>query len=154
MFHAFGGDETIREIPNGLGRTPHGQNFHARMVIEVHVQCRNNQITVVVLNVSQQALDIPLMVVIDQRNRSGDLLVPHLAEVFDKVGPDHICHSLRPVGIPLRLHQIVQLSSQTGRHADTEPTERFWRRFGCTHGGRIRRLDGSVKEPVNGTRRQ
>lgn len=107
MFHAFGGDQAISEVPNGLGRTAHNQNFHARMVIEMHVQCGDDQIAVVVLDVSQQALDVALVVVIDQRHRPGDLLVPHLAEMFDQVGTDHICNSLRAVGIPLGLHHVI-----------------------------------------------
>ncbi len=94
MFHAFGGDEMIGEVPNSLGRTAHGQDFHARMVIEVHVECRNDQLAVVMLNVCEKTLDVPLVMVIDQRHRPGDLLIAHLAEVFDQVSPDHIRHSL------------------------------------------------------------
>jgi len=74
----------VSPINNGLGRTAHNQNFHARMVIEMHVQCGDDQIAVVVLDVSQQALDVALVVVIDQRHRPGDLLVPHLAECSTK----------------------------------------------------------------------
>jgi hypothetical protein len=38
MFYALGRDQPVGQAPHGVSRTAHGQNFHAGVVIEVHVQ--------------------------------------------------------------------------------------------------------------------
>ena len=114
VLDALGGDELIREAAHGVGAAAHGQDFHAGVVVEMHVQRRDDQFAVVVLDFRQQVLDVPLMVVVDQRHRAGDLVVADLAEMVDQAGAHQVRHGLRAVGIALGLHHVVQLPCQAG----------------------------------------
>ena len=133
VFDPLGRDQSVGQAPHGIGGAAHGQDFHAGMVVEMHVQRGDDQCAVVMLDVREKTLDVSLMVVVDQCHRPGDLLMSHLAEVFDQTGPDHIGHRLRAVGVSLGLYHVVQLPGQTGRHAEAETGE-----GGCFHKGVLR----------------
>ena len=76
MFDTTGRYELIRHKSHHTCLTPHRQHFHAIVMIKMDVEGSNDDFLMVMLDISQECLDISLMVVINQCNGASDLAIP------------------------------------------------------------------------------
>ena len=67
MFHALGRDEFVRNAFDQGGFAAHGENFHAVVVVQMHVQRGDDDVMVVVLDVGEGGLHVLLVMVVEQR---------------------------------------------------------------------------------------
>ena len=90
------------------------------MPVQVHVQRGDDQVGMVVLDVREQSLHAPTVVIVDEGDGPHDLAVPALCAVLHELGPHHVGHGAGAAAVALCPGHGVQLSHQGGRHGETE----------------------------------
>ena len=121
MLDAFGGDELVGNGFDGGGLAADQQHLHAVVVVEMRVDGGDDDALVIVLDIGQQRLKVALVVVVEQRDRAGDLLVSALLLVLDKLGTDHVGDGERTVGVALLARHRVEVAEKLFVQRNTEP---------------------------------
>jgi len=80
-------------------------------VIEVYVLCGYDDMLKIVLKVRHSVQQFPVMMVVDECNRTGNLF-PDLPFLRDKFLPYKIPKGLRPIGVILFPDELIELSEQ------------------------------------------
>ncbi len=81
-------------------------------MVQVNVNRGKNHIVVIVLNVRKRSLQMRPVMVIDQRNSTGDFLVSKFLTVFNQLRADHVRNRLRTIIIAFFVSHLVQLIKQ------------------------------------------
>ena len=76
------------------------------------VERREDELVVVVLNVRERSLHVLFVVVVKQRDGSGDLFVAEFLPMFNDVGAHHVRDGKRAVVITFLLRHALQLLRQ------------------------------------------
>jgi hypothetical protein len=90
VLYAFSADQLIGNSFDQWRLAPNDEHFEAIVVIQVDVQRRDDRFVMVVLEVGQGLLQSVFVMVIDQRDCAGDLVMAKLLLVFDKLVADHV----------------------------------------------------------------
>ena len=99
-------------------------------------------VVVVVLDVGESGLNVLLVVVVNQGDGAGDVAVPVVLAVFDKLAPNHVGHSQGAVVVALFTGHPVKLFGQRLRDRDREPDDTVG--FSGFHSGDLNRGAGIV----------
>ena len=99
VFYAFGSDEFIGNFPDRAGLATHKDHLQTIVVVKVDVDSGNDHVVVIMLNIRQYGLKVLFVMIIDQRNGSGDFLAAELLPMFDKMVANHVGNGQRAVVI-------------------------------------------------------
>ena len=112
MLHAFGGNEFVGTLADGVGLAAHDQNFEAVVVVEMNMNGREDYVVVVVLDVRQCLLDVHFVVVIDERDSAGDVFIAEFLAMLDELVADHVGNGQRAVVVAFFARHTVELLQQ------------------------------------------
>lgn len=93
------------------------------MVVEVDMHRRNNEITVIVLDVREFLLNVVRVMVVNQGDGPGDLGVASGLSVLDQLVADHVRHGEGAIGVPLFMGHGVELLGEIARQGNTQPED-------------------------------
>ena len=110
--HALDRTEFIGKFLDLAGLAFHGHDLQAVVVVEVDMLGRDDGILVVVLQVGKLARKAPLVVVVDEGDGAGHLLVL-LPLVLDQLLADEVPQGLGPCRIAFLFDEAVELLEQT-----------------------------------------
>jgi len=111
MAHALDRTEFIGKFLDLAGLALHGNDLQAVVVVEVDMLGRDDGILVVVLQVGKLARKAPLVMVVDEGDGAGHLLVL-LPLVLDQLLADEVPQGLGPGCIAFFLYKTVELIKQ------------------------------------------
>lgn len=110
MLHSLGGDELIGHLLDRRRAAAGHEHFKTIIVIEVDVHGGDNQARMIVLQIGQQFLHVPFVVIVDQRDRTGDSPAPPLLPMLDEMGANHVRDGEGAVLITLFFRHLIELA--------------------------------------------
>lgn len=147
VFHAARTDESVGEFLDGrLGSTNCNQ-FEAIVVIEMAMHGRQDVVAMIVLHVGQVLLQVPLVVVVDQRDAADDIAFACLLPVFDELGADHISDGHRAIIVTFFANHAIELAHQFRRERGAETGGKFLFAFG--HTGEVVARMAAITRPTS-----
>ena len=123
MLYAFDADEPIRDSPNIFCFPPDRQNFQAVVMIEMHMHGGDNLLIEIVLNRSQNAAQIPNVMVINDGHRTDGIGFVIFPLFMDQFIADEITDCFGAVGVISLLDKAIEFFEQMIFDRDTETDE-------------------------------
>lgn len=125
VFDAFGGQQGIGHLPDAVGASPHREHFEAVVMVEMHVQCRNDQVAMIMLNVGEQFQQVWLVVVVDQCDGTRNFAAAELLLILDELGAHHVGDRLGTVFVSFGADQLIEVAGEFLVERDAESSDRF-----------------------------
>ncbi len=101
----------------------HDQNFQAGVMVQMGVAGRNNQLMMVVLQLSQLLSNAMCVVIIDQRHGTDNNGVRRRGAFTNQAITNEIAKCFRSTGIPASSHPLVELLEKTGIKCNADSAE-------------------------------
>jgi hypothetical protein len=120
VFHAFAGAESVGEMPQVSRGSLDEQNLEVMVMLEVNVRRGNDHEVVLVLNVGEFPLEIPLPIVVNERDGSGHTLGSDFLGVIDKLLPSHLGDRVGTVRQFPPPNHVIEFIEQIGRQRNAE----------------------------------
>jgi hypothetical protein len=121
VLNALRSDQAIGDSSYVRGSSPHHEHFQAIVVIQMHVEGRNDGVEVFVLKVGKPFLDLRAMVVVNQRNRSNHLAVSEFPVMLNQLTTDHFTNRERSVLIAFLSDHPIEFLKQQWIQRNPEP---------------------------------
>ena len=142
MFDASGGDEFVGDFLDGGGLTANDEDLQAVVVVEMDVEGGDDDLVMIVLDVSERGLDVLFVMVVQQGDGAGDFLVAEVLAVLDEAGANHVGYGQGAVVIALLAGHLVELFGQRARDGNREADDAIG--LSSSHGADLNRAEGLV----------
>lgn len=120
VFHALGANEFIGDALDESGLAPDGEYLQAIVAVQMDMERGNDDGVMVVLNVSEDGLNVLLVVVVEQGNGAGNFLVAELLLMLHQAGADHVRDGQGAVVVAFLSHHAIQLPGQAAWNRNAE----------------------------------
>ena len=124
MHHALRPDEPVSHLPDLAALPLHQDHLHAHMVIQVHVEGRDDGGAHLVLDGVQFVGKLSNVMVVDQGDGADGLLVRLPLSLHQKI-PDEVAKGFGAVTVPLLFDEAVETLQEPVRDGDPEPGSFF-----------------------------
>lgn len=123
VFHAFGADERIGNLPDGLRHTLYHQYFQAVVVIQMDMKRGEDVVVVVVLQIGQPLAQKSHMMIVNKGNGADNITFRPLPYGFHQLVANHVAKGLGPVRVATHRDMVVELLQKFGIDGYPNSTE-------------------------------
>ena len=126
MLDAFETCECCSEGSHGADLAPQKDHLHAVVVIEVHMRGCDDVMMCVVLDVGHLLFELPLVVIIDERQHAHRVFIGILDPFFHEPGPNQIPEGLRAGSIAGPIDELIEFLQQIRLDGDAKTNQGLW----------------------------